>query len=430
MMNTQLPLQILIGHWGEMGEYEASEPPQMYRTVEALPTLKERLQYFNDNICSLALSTKDATYWGWYKKILRVYSPEPCKCGKCRVFTDADKALFEKMRAAEVKRLEKELDKRQTYGEKVAYLITQRGFGLSRLEIAEFDLRPEAPERAPEDVAAFNELSKAAFEERYLPELYNGLRFEKERTRISLQIKEALNPQSIIGAYRKEIIQYVGFDPQDDSGQSYLDAKERLYPTRPTDPIAAAQWDGERIMNYTREIEAKRAFLDLAGGGSGMPDLSEKPLSDADWEALEHGRQVYELYRWLAAWKPGEDAAPEPEPEEADNNSTRSTIEEHLEPYRVNMSAVDFDTLTNALQHYLETEEFPEIEKPLQVNGRPNKKAFGWAINRIFDAQGKGIDVKILHFMQGSISIFRQDKFDKNDFRKSNLYKYFTSKAQ
>lgn len=116
--------------------------------------------------------------------------------------------------------------------------------------------------------------------------------------------------------------------------------------------------------------------------------------------------------------------------QETGNDFTRSTIEDWLFEFKEKMSETDYQNLISALMQYFETGTFPILSKPMQINGRPNKKLFGWALNRIFEAKGKGVEKELLQFAKQNISIFNDVKFDEKNILKSNLYKYFTTKTQ
>jgi hypothetical protein len=113
---------------------------------------------------------------------------------------------------------------------------------------------------------------------------------------------------------------------------------------------------------------------------------------------------------------------------QTENDLTLSTIEDWLFEFKEIMSEADYKILVSALIQYFDTGIFPTLLKPIQINGRPNKKLFGWALNRIFEAKGKGVELELLQFAKQNISLFTDVKFDEINFRESNLYKYFTTK--
>lgn len=115
---------------------------------------------------------------------------------------------------------------------------------------------------------------------------------------------------------------------------------------------------------------------------------------------------------------------------EEENDFTRSNIEEWLFEFKVKMSEADYQNLVSALIQYFETGTFPTLSKPIQINGRPNKKLFGWALNRIFEAKGKGVEKELLQFAKQNISLFNEVQFDETNIFKSLLYKYFTTNTK
>lgn len=80
------------------------------------------------------------------------------------------------------------------------------------------------------------------------------------------------------------------------------------------------------------------------------------------------------------------------------NNYLLSTIEGFLEPIIELMSASDYSILVNSLKTYFDTGAFPTLTKVITIKGRPNKKAIGWILNRIFESQSKGVELSLLHF--------------------------------
>jgi hypothetical protein len=116
--------------------------------------------------------------------------------------------------------------------------------------------------------------------------------------------------------------------------------------------------------------------------------------------------------------------------QQTENDLTFSTIEDWLFEFKKKMSENDYKNLVSALMQYFETGTFPTLLKPIQINGRPNKKLFGWALNRIFEYKSKGVEKELLQFAKQNISLFTDVQFDENNIMKSNLYKYFTTKTK
>lgn len=113
-----------------------------------------------------------------------------------------------------------------------------------------------------------------------------------------------------------------------------------------------------------------------------------------------------------------------------ENNYLISTIEDFLEPIFELMSESDYTILVNSLKTYFDTEAFPILTKQITITGRPNKKAIGWILNRIFESQGKGVELPLLHFSKNNISLFKDVDFDETNYLRSNLYNYFATKTK
>jgi hypothetical protein len=116
--------------------------------------------------------------------------------------------------------------------------------------------------------------------------------------------------------------------------------------------------------------------------------------------------------------------------QQTENDFTLSTIEDWLFPFKEKMNENDYQTLVSALKQYFDIGTFPTLSKPIQINGRINKKLFGWSLNRIFEAKGKGIEKELLQFAKQNISLFNDVQFDETNILNSNLYKYFTTKTK
>jgi hypothetical protein len=133
------------------------------------------------------------------------------------------------------------------------------------------------------------------------------------------------------------------------------------------------------------------------------------------------------LNKYFEFIKPGEI---EPIVNDVENDFTLSTIEDWLFEFKDKMSEPDYQQLVLALKTYFDAGTFPKLLKPIQINGRPNKKLFGWALNRIFEAKGKGVERELLLFAKQNISLFKSVEYDENNPLQSNLYKYFTTKTK
>ena len=56
------------------------------------------------------------------------------------------------------------------------------------------------------------------------------------------------------------------------------------------------------------------------------------------------------------------------------------------------------------------------------------KKKFGWIVNQLYTNQDRSIDLDVLRFAKMKLSIFLNTQFEEENYRNSNLYKYFHTK--
>ncbi len=114
------------------------------------------------------------------------------------------------------------------------------------------------------------------------------------------------------------------------------------------------------------------------------------------------------------------------------NNVTLSTIEDWLFPFKYEgaISDGEYLILISSLLEYFETGFFPKLAKKIKV-GKVNMKRFGWALNQIYKSEKSGsLSSEYLQFAKDWISVFEGVEFDKSDIKRSNLYKYFTTKTE
>lgn len=118
--------------------------------------------------------------------------------------------------------------------------------------------------------------------------------------------------------------------------------------------------------------------------------------------------------------------------EQAESDGVNATIVDWLFPFfqQKHISEKDYKTLISAMEQYLRTKTFPEITKPILITGRLNKKRLGWALNQICAFKNIGIEKDLLRFAKANISLFSDLELNENEFSKSNLYRYFTTKTQ
>ncbi len=116
------------------------------------------------------------------------------------------------------------------------------------------------------------------------------------------------------------------------------------------------------------------------------------------------------------------------------NNFTLSTIEDFLSVYMDEkvLDRINYDSLIQALKHYFDTGEFPQLVDKIKV-GRVNMKRFGWSLNKIFRAlktNNETLSLDYFRFAKQYISIYEKVDFNEIYITKCNLYKYFTTKTE
>lgn len=115
-----------------------------------------------------------------------------------------------------------------------------------------------------------------------------------------------------------------------------------------------------------------------------------------------------------------------------ENNFAKSTIEDYLLPFKEDNSIneTEYNSLINILLSYFESNQMTVSAPKLFVkNG--NKKKLGFALGQIF----KGLKNEVLAYEylklgKDNLSIYKDEVLCKENFTKSNLYKYYTTKAQ
>lgn len=117
------------------------------------------------------------------------------------------------------------------------------------------------------------------------------------------------------------------------------------------------------------------------------------------------------------------------EPEQ--NNFLLSTIEDYLEPIKDKFKEDSYKLLINELYSYFTVGNFTNSKEAISVIGKGNLKKIGWQLKELYrnckDDNSK-LPIEYLKFGKERISIFKNTKFDENNYLKSNLYKYYTNK--
>lgn len=153
-------------------------------------------------------------------------------------------------------------------------------------------------------------------------------------------------------------------------------------------------------------------------------------------ESVVYGRYFHfydYLNQYLAA--PGQsvqDIAPVSSINDSDKIiRIKEVVEERLSLFRTAMSESSYSALVSSLSNYFNYGSFTDFTETIQVNGKINKKQFGWGLNQIFRSLKDGpLTKEYLAFAKNHISIFKGVSFEESSITGSNLYKYFTTKTK
>lgn len=109
---------------------------------------------------------------------------------------------------------------------------------------------------------------------------------------------------------------------------------------------------------------------------------------------------------------------------------TMTTIKDYLEEFKDNTNRNDYDKLINSLYKYFTEGNFISGSQKINITKKVNKRKIGWAFNQLYRNLKDGpLPYEYILFAKENISIYSEEKLEINTFRKSNLYKYFTSKS-
>jgi hypothetical protein len=99
-----------------------------------------------------------------------------------------------------------------------------------------------------------------------------------------------------------------------------------------------------------------------------------------------------------------------------------------LHDFQYNFSPSDYCRIVEAMVGFIKNGTFPKCSQPLMDHlGKFNKKKIGWTINMILANYNKRVDFKVLQFFKENFTMFNKYELEENNFRNSNLYKYFTT---
>lgn len=112
----------------------------------------------------------------------------------------------------------------------------------------------------------------------------------------------------------------------------------------------------------------------------------------------------------------------------AENDYTKSTIEDCLYNIKDDINPDQYETLVDALYHYFTTDKFPKLECKIMFK-RVNKKKVGWALKEAYkNLKTDYLSIEYLQFAKDNIKLFENEKIETENFKQSKFYKYFTTK--
>ena len=109
------------------------------------------------------------------------------------------------------------------------------------------------------------------------------------------------------------------------------------------------------------------------------------------------------------------------------NNHLKSTIEDYLEEFKDDINNNGYEILVNALLDYFSNGAFPILTSKINFK-RINKKRVGWALKELHKSEKTdSISFDYISFAKENINLFDKETLDEHNFRRSNLYKAFTT---
>ncbi len=109
------------------------------------------------------------------------------------------------------------------------------------------------------------------------------------------------------------------------------------------------------------------------------------------------------------------------------NNHLKSTIEDYLEEFKDEINSNGYELLINALFDYFSNGTFPILTSKINFK-RINKKKVGWALKELHKSEKTdSISFDYISFAKDNINLFADEILEEHNFRKSNLYKAFTT---
>ena len=196
------------------------EDERIKNELEKITSFEKRLIYYNKNVQSLAVQSKDVQiYFEWHsdKPAIKIYCARP-NCRNEKDFPEREK-IFLRLRAKEVRLIANAINKIATYKEKLQFIFDIKGFYPDRIPVIYpnlpydepmylakpiIDLRP----KNRDETIIYNEFVKAefdkiAYDENGFSKQYKYFDFEKEKELLNNSLK--IDPDTVLQHVKKEI---------------------------------------------------------------------------------------------------------------------------------------------------------------------------------------------------------------------------------
>ena len=112
-------------------------------------------------------------------------------------------------------------------------------------------------------------------------------------------------------------------------------------------------------------------------------------------------------------------------PEE--NDILKSTIDDYLDEFRIEINGNGYEVLTNALFEYFSSGSFPVLASKINFK-RINKKRVGWALKDLYKSEKtNNLEIEYFRFAKDNINLFADEIIIEEGFKKSKFYKMFTT---
>ena len=355
----------------DYAEYITPDPINIVHKskLENAKSLKARLEYYNTNIRSLTMYNMDGQIsfeWRMPNEEIKVY----CGCDRCKkagLYSRENEVIYLKLRDKEVKRIVKAVEEKESYKEKLQFLLDVKGYSFEHLIV--FAVNEEAvangacyiddtlvnlEPKTNEEIIAFNELVHQAFDkvfknENGFTEKYLGFRYDVERKRLDTILQKALDPHLVVADLQKQI-------------EARFDYPEKLIEMPlPNQPHINRL--NEQILIHQRMLgfNTTNFFVQMANGLD--VDLNTMKLSFHTLKRYYHEIEIFNFYKYLRGWKPSliknEDAPQLPV------SKTKKMIADELEIMDKNKgwayafkTESDYNSFVDLLTCYFEFKEF------------------------------------------------------------------------